>query len=321
MKPPQRSSPRAADARGIRSGQAGGRAVGLPGLPQDRRQRQRRPGPAADQHRGRAAQAGDRAHAGQPDGADAVVQEPAAGRSSTRSSPSCRSSTVRPAHAARAGGPTLPARSRSRRCGRCSTASPASMTCMNTAMTAGLHHRWRARAADLARWARAAARSTSPAARATWRSSSPRAWAERRGGGLRLLRRDARARPAQGPPAIQLRPGRRAGAALRGRCLRRGHRRLRRAQLRRPRQRPGRDGARGAAGRARRRARDHHAAAAAAVAGSTGCGSTAWCPCSGAPPGRPTPTATCPTRCSASPVPTELAGSWSARASGGSARC
>ena len=30
------------DARRIRSGQAGGRPVGLPGVPQDRRQRQRR---------------------------------------------------------------------------------------------------------------------------------------------------------------------------------------------------------------------------------------------------------------------------------------
>ena len=66
------------DARGIRSGQEGGRAVGLPGLPQDRRERQRRAGPAADEHRRAPAASGDRAHARQPDGADAVVQEPAA---------------------------------------------------------------------------------------------------------------------------------------------------------------------------------------------------------------------------------------------------
>ena len=57
-----------------------GRPVGLPGLPQDRRERQRRPRAAADADRRAAAQAGDRADAGQPDRADAVVQEPAAGQ-------------------------------------------------------------------------------------------------------------------------------------------------------------------------------------------------------------------------------------------------
>ena len=60
-------------------------------LPQVRRERQRRPRAAADPHRVAPAQAGDRAHADQPDRADAVVQEPAARRSSTRSSRSCRS--------------------------------------------------------------------------------------------------------------------------------------------------------------------------------------------------------------------------------------
>ena len=46
---------------------------------------------------------------------------------------------------------------------------------MNTVMTAGLHHQWRRRAADLARaGARVTARSTSPPAPAIWRSSSPR---------------------------------------------------------------------------------------------------------------------------------------------------
>ena len=53
---------------------------------------------------------------------------------------------------------------------------------MNSVMTAGLHHRWRERAADLAAAAaRATARSTSPPAPATWRSS----W---RGGSRRAAR-------------------------------------------------------------------------------------------------------------------------------------
>ena len=41
----------AADARRVREGQAGGGAVGLPGVPQDRRERQRRPRAGADRHR------------------------------------------------------------------------------------------------------------------------------------------------------------------------------------------------------------------------------------------------------------------------------
>ena len=45
---------------------------------------------------------------------------------------------------------------------------------LNTAMTAGLHHRWRERAADLARVGPAVACSTWRPAPATWRSSSPR---------------------------------------------------------------------------------------------------------------------------------------------------
>src|SRR6185312_17298819 len=86
----------------------------------------------------------------------------------------------------------------------------------------------------------------------------------RRGGGLRLLGVDARARPAQGP-GHPVRPGQCARPPLPRRCLRRRHRRLRRAQLLRPAPGPGRDGARGAPGRARRRARDHQPPAAAAV--------------------------------------------------------
>ena len=70
-----------------------------------------------------------------------------------------------------------------------------------------------------------------------------------------------------GPRAAAIRVGRRAGAALRGRPLRRGDRGLRRAQLRGPAARPLRDGARRASRRAcgRARAHDPHAGSAVAV--------------------------------------------------------
>ena len=67
---------------------------------------------------------GDRAHARQPDGADAVVQEPAAGKvQGDRHLP--LAAQVARAVAARAGSGTAWRRAR---CARCSTASPASMT-------------------------------------------------------------------------------------------------------------------------------------------------------------------------------------------------
>ena len=84
-----------------------------------------------------------------------------------------------------------------RRCARCSTASPRVYDRMNSVMTAGMHHRWRRRAADLARRrVPARGRSTSPPAPATWRSSWPARGAAR--GRARLLRANARARPRQG---------------------------------------------------------------------------------------------------------------------------
>jgi hypothetical protein len=58
-------------------GKARGRPVGLRGVPQDRRQRQQRPRARPDAHRPPMPTVRDRAHAGEPDGADAVVQEPA----------------------------------------------------------------------------------------------------------------------------------------------------------------------------------------------------------------------------------------------------
>ena len=82
--------------------------------------------------------------------------------------------------------------------------------------------------------------------------------------------------------APALRVGRRAGAALRRRLLRRRDGRLRRAQLLRSGARARRDGARGASGRSRGRAGDHHADQAAAVGLLRACGSTASCRCSAA---------------------------------------
>ena len=60
------------DARQVREGQAGGGPVGLPGLSQDRRERQLRTRAAAHRDRLPAALAGDRAHARQPNRAHAV---------------------------------------------------------------------------------------------------------------------------------------------------------------------------------------------------------------------------------------------------------
>ena len=144
---------------------------------------------------------------------------------------------------------------------------------MNTAMTAGLHHRWRARAVELG-----ARRPGQPRARRRdrHRRSGDRARAARgagrRGDRLRLRRGDARARArARRRPAIRASCGRASNGPTRWRCptttdsLRRGHRRLRRAQLRRPRARARGDGAGRAPGRAGRGARDHDADAAAAV--------------------------------------------------------
>ena len=107
---------------------------------------------------------------------------------------------------------------------------------MNPVMTAGLHHRWRARAADLARVGPGdARRSTSRPAPATWRSSSParRPAATVVGSDFSEGMLDARARARR--RRLRVRVGRRAGAALRRRRLRRRDGRLRRAQLLRPR--------------------------------------------------------------------------------------
>ena len=93
---------------------------------------------------------------------------------------------------------------------------------MNSVMSAGLHHRWRARAVEL----RAVAPGR-PRARRLLRHGRPRARAEApgrpggRGGRARLLRADARAGAREVAPArrstVDYRAGQRARAAVRGR--------------------------------------------------------------------------------------------------------
>ena len=93
---------------------------------------------------------------------------------------------------------------------------------MNSVMSAGLHHRWRARAVELAR-----RRPGRPGARCLLRHRRPRARAEAagrpggRGGRPRLLRRRCSSWRGRSPPstalADRLRRGQRARAALRGR--------------------------------------------------------------------------------------------------------
>ena len=108
---------------------------------------------------------------------------------------------------------------------------------MNSVMTAGLHHRWRERAADLARLrpgdrALDVATGTGDLAVELARRVAP-------GGeviGSDFSRGHARARAHEGAGA-DLGVGQRARAPLSRRQLRRRHRRLRRAQLLRPRAR------------------------------------------------------------------------------------
>ena len=154
-------------ARRIRSRQGGGRPVGMRGVSQDRRQRQQRTRAGTDAHRLAIARAGDRAHAREPDGADAFVQEPAAAEVQRgRRLPvaaevaGARPCLLEPAGTRPNASPMVAGR------GRIQT-SPADLEAgqvramfdriarvydlLNTVMTAGLHHRWRERAADLAR--------------------------------------------------------------------------------------------------------------------------------------------------------------------------
>ena len=202
------------------AGQAGRRAVGLPGLPQDRRERQRRARARPDRDRRQAAQ-GRRSRArsrtrrrrcrpsrGLPEEKKTALVDFLAQLQAASSRTAAMASAAGPDGHARGG----------RRCGRCSTASPASTTCMNSVMTAGLHHRWRARAADLA-----ARRARRPRARRRDRHGRPgdRAGAPRRPGG-EVVGSDFSeemldARAARRRRRVALGVGQRARAALRRR--------------------------------------------------------------------------------------------------------
>ena len=117
---------------------------------------------------------------------------------------------------------------------------------MNSVMTAGLHHRWRARAADLAAVGPGdrvldvatgtgdlAVELAAPRRRRPARSSA------------RTSPRRCSSGPARRRPAIPFEWGNALDLPYADDALRRGHGRLRRPQLLRPRPGPARDGARG----------------------------------------------------------------------------
>ena len=186
---------------------------------------------------------------------------------------------------------------------------------LNSLMSAGLHHRWRERAADRAELA--PGDSALDVCCGTGDLTLELASRLAPGGSvvgcdfsepmLDLAREKAEARDADGRP---LRVGRRAQPSLRRRPLRRRHRRLRRPQLRRPRPRPARDGPRAAPGRQAGRARVHAAHAGLRSRPSTRSGSTASRRSSAASPTIPRPTPTWPSRCAASPAPAAWPRRW-----------
>ena len=254
-------------AKQYEAGQAGGRPVGLPGLPQDRRERQRRPRARPDRHRRQAAAGRDPAHAREPDGADALVRGPARGeedragrlpRRSSRAESESAATCARPAahrgHPRGGSGPgdVRPHRRRLRpdELGHDGRAAPPLA---------------RARGRPRAGRARATARSTSPPAPATWRSSSrarrpaarSSARTSPRGCSSGARTKAPRAAAGSGPTRSSCpTPTTRFDAATVGFGAR-NFSDLERGLAR--------DGARRAPGRARRGARDHDADAAAAV--------------------------------------------------------
>ena len=238
-------------------------SVRLPGLPQDRRERQRRARAEPDRDRRQAA-AGTRSR-GRSMNPTAPMPSyqnlPAAEAGEVQRSSSQYVASARRASDARSApaSGTLPEHAGA---GDVRPHRAASTTCMNSVMTAGMHHRWRERAADLAR--------VGPGDRALDVATGTgdlaielaRASARRRGDRLGLLRGDARARAR----------ARRRAARASSRATRSswptpddafdaatvgfGARNF--ADLDAG---LARDGARRAAGRPRRRARDHDAAA------------------------------------------------------------
>ena len=113
---------------------------------------------------------------------------------------------------------------------------------MNSVMTAGLHHRWRARAADLAprRPGRRACWTSPPApatSRSSWPGASARAARSSASDFAEAMLDRAREKAAQGGRAHRFEWGNALELPYPDDRVRRGHGRLRRAQLRRPRPR------------------------------------------------------------------------------------
>ena len=130
------------------------------GLPQTRRQRQLRAGARPYAHRLAHPSPGDRAHARQPDRADALVQEPAC-EEVHRDRQLPLAAQIAPIVPARGGAGAPPGADPEGRTQAGELQAPEVRAMfdriagvydvMNTAMTAGLHHRWRERAVDEAR--------------------------------------------------------------------------------------------------------------------------------------------------------------------------
>ena len=226
-----------------REGQARRRPVRLPRLPQDRRERQRRPRPAPDATSAtssRRARSAARSRTRPPRCPPSATCPRTRRRRSSTSSPRSRARRgaapegggVERRLAARhgAGTGTLPADSVRAMFDRIAGVYDV----MNTVMTAGLHHQWRTRAVDLAR--------VGPGTRALDVATGTGDLAielASRGGDVvgsdfseGMLER-ARAKA----PGLTWEQADAHGAPVSRRCVRRGDRRLRRAQLQRPRRR------------------------------------------------------------------------------------
>ncbi len=180
---------------------------------------------------------------------------------------------------------------------------------MNSVMTAGLHHRWRGRD----RRPRAASHAGDRALDVATGTGDLALELQRRVGpggevvGCDFSDSDARAGAREGP-ARALRARQRARASLCRRLVRRGDRRLRRAQLLRPRARPGRDGRASCARAAGSSCSRSRLRRGRRCRGSSTSGSTGSCRCSAGRPGTPTPTPTCRSSVRRFPDAVRLAG-------------
>ena len=286
------------------------------------------PGPGADPHRRADPARGDHPLGRNRPGHHALLPRPAAEKAqrARRLPLLARLSRLEPlSRTPRERGPNARHRSRPRGLGPVRRAGQPHVRpvagrydALNSVMTAGLHHRWRERAADRAELgpgdsALDVCCGTGDLALELAGRVAPRRQRRR----LRLLRADARPGPREGGRARRrrrpLRVGRRARAPLRRRPLRRGHGRLRRPQPRRPRPRPARDGPGAEAGRARGDPRDHPADPAAALDLLLALVRPHRAAARHASPATARPTPTCPSRCAASPARAALAEKMDAR--------